>query len=183
MVLGALLVVCGVLFGIKNRGTGEADVNVFKVHVSGQSWLILVAMGVACMAAVWFYDGDHASKAAPSDVVVTAVPQAEFVAESADAPYSFGDDATLDALWTSCGDGDMQACDDLYQESPVGSQYESFGATCGRVFTADDSPESCVATSTTGDSSSDSYTSGDSYSDSYTDSYTVDTAPAVVLGG
>lgn len=49
-----------------------------------------------------------------------------------------GADADLDRLWTSCGDGDMQACDDLYFESDVGSDYEAFGATCGyRIETND----------------------------------------------
>ena len=46
-------------------------------------------------------------------------------------PFAYGDDAALDALWDSCEAGDMQACDDLYFESPVGSEYESFGDTCG----------------------------------------------------
>lgn len=43
----------------------------------------------------------------------------------------YGADPALDALYDACGDEDWQACDDLYLESPIGSQYESFGATCG----------------------------------------------------
>ena len=46
-----------------------------------------------------------------------------------------GDDAALDALWDSCAAGDGQACDDLYFESPLGSDYERFGDTCGDRFT------------------------------------------------
>lgn len=47
---------------------------------------------------------------------------------------TFGDDPTLDALWTACEGGDGQSCDDLYWSSPLGSEYESFGHTCaGRV--------------------------------------------------
>ncbi|HQY33961.1 MAG TPA: hypothetical protein PLS68_08325 [Actinotalea sp.] len=45
-------------------------------------------------------------------------------------PYNYGDDATLDALWDSCAAGDMAACDSLYETSPVGSIYETFGDTC-----------------------------------------------------
>jgi amino acid transporter len=44
---------------------------------------------------------------------------------------SYGDNAVLDALWDDCADGDMRACDDLYFDSPVGSEYEEFGDTCG----------------------------------------------------
>ena len=44
---------------------------------------------------------------------------------------AYGDDPTLDALQDSCAAGDMVACDRLYLDSPVGSGYETFGATCG----------------------------------------------------
>lgn len=43
----------------------------------------------------------------------------------------YGSDATLDALWDSCEGGDMAACDELYWTSPLLSEYESFGQTCG----------------------------------------------------
>lgn len=44
---------------------------------------------------------------------------------------SYGDDATLDALWDGCEQGDDAACDELYLTSPLGSEYESFALTCG----------------------------------------------------
>lgn len=47
------------------------------------------------------------------------------------AEGSYGSDPTLDALWDSCEDGDYAACDQLYQDSPGGSEYEEFGDTCG----------------------------------------------------
>ena len=37
----------------------------------------------------------------------------------------------LDALWDACEEGDGQACDDLYFQSPFDSEYEEFGKTCG----------------------------------------------------
>lgn len=49
---------------------------------------------------------------------------------SSDA-FTYGDDETLDRLWDDCAAGDGQACDDLYFESPVDSEYEQFGDTCG----------------------------------------------------
>jgi hypothetical protein len=52
--------------------------------------------------------------------------------ECAGDPTASGDNAGCDALHHACAAGDMLACDDLYWSSPVGSEYESFGATCGR---------------------------------------------------
>jgi len=42
-----------------------------------------------------------------------------------------GADAELDVLTTSCDEGDLPACDELYRLAPVGSVYERFGDTCG----------------------------------------------------
>ncbi|MEE6271867.1 hypothetical protein V2J56_00725 [Georgenia sp. MJ206] len=46
-------------------------------------------------------------------------------------PQGYGDDAELDRLWDACEQGDGVACDDLYRDSPLGSEYEEFGDTCG----------------------------------------------------
>jgi hypothetical protein len=46
-------------------------------------------------------------------------------------PYIYGDDPDLDALWDSCADGDLSACDQLYTDSEIDSVYEDFGSTCG----------------------------------------------------
>jgi hypothetical protein len=47
------------------------------------------------------------------------------------APGDLGDDAALDEAADRCFDGDLDACDDLYFESPLGSGYERYGSTCG----------------------------------------------------
>jgi hypothetical protein len=44
---------------------------------------------------------------------------------------SYGSNAYLDSLWDSCSDGDFEACDTLFMDSPVGSEYQDFGDTCG----------------------------------------------------
>jgi S1-C subfamily serine protease len=49
-----------------------------------------------------------------------------------DAPWTYGDDPELDGLWDACEDGDLDACDELYWRSAVGSEYEDHGASCGR---------------------------------------------------
>ncbi|WP_155855259.1 hypothetical protein [Actinotalea ferrariae] len=46
-------------------------------------------------------------------------------------PTTYGDDPTLDALWDDCQGEDWGACDELFRVSPVGSEYEAFGDTCG----------------------------------------------------
>lgn len=51
-------------------------------------------------------------------------------------PYTYGDDAALDALWDLCTGEDWQACDDLYLQSAVGSDYEYYGDTCGNKYEA-----------------------------------------------
>ncbi len=46
-------------------------------------------------------------------------------------PFNIGDDGYLDSLWVGCYRGDGASCDALWEESPIGSIYESFGITCG----------------------------------------------------
>ena len=62
-------------------------------------------------------------------------------------PTGLGTDPTMDALAQSCFAGDMQACDDLYYQSPIGSAYEAYGTSCAGRSTSD-IPGSCVSTFT-----------------------------------
>ncbi len=50
-------------------------------------------------------------------------------------PWTRGDDPYLADLWDGCATGNADACAALYDESPVGSEYEVFGATCGGLTT------------------------------------------------
>jgi len=54
---------------------------------------------------------------------------------------AYGDDPAFDALYDQCEAGDAVACDDLFWTSPLGSEYEAFGNTCGNRF--DTPPMSC----------------------------------------
>jgi hypothetical protein len=47
------------------------------------------------------------------------------------APGVLGPDPVLDAYATSCFEGELGACDDLYFESPPMSDYEEYASTCG----------------------------------------------------
>ena len=46
-------------------------------------------------------------------------------------PMDYGDDDYLDDLYDSCAAGDDRACQTLWEESPIDSEYESFALTCG----------------------------------------------------
>lgn len=47
-------------------------------------------------------------------------------------PMAYGDDAALDALWDQCEAGSGLACDQLFDQAPIDSEYEEFAGTCGR---------------------------------------------------
>ena len=44
---------------------------------------------------------------------------------------SYGDDPILDELWDACEGGDFEACDELWWDTPIGSEYELFAESCG----------------------------------------------------
>lgn len=46
-------------------------------------------------------------------------------------PWTYGDSEALDVLWEACASDDASACDELYEQSPEGSDYQRFGDTCG----------------------------------------------------
>ncbi len=58
--------------------------------------------------------------------------------------FTYGDNTRLDALWDDCFAGNGAACDDLYNLSEYGSDYERFGATCGERYSVAAAPPSCA---------------------------------------
>jgi hypothetical protein len=46
-------------------------------------------------------------------------------------PQVYGDDAALDALYDQCREGSGLACDQLFDQAPINSDYEAFAGTCG----------------------------------------------------
>lgn len=47
------------------------------------------------------------------------------------SPDAYGSDPELDRLQDSCAGGNNADCDSLYWRSPLGSDYEEFGRSCG----------------------------------------------------
>ena len=65
------------------------------------------------------------------DETEAATADGDWDCSEVDGPCTYGDDAELDALWDDCDAGDGEACDELFFGSPIGSEYEEFGNTCG----------------------------------------------------
>ncbi|MGH9274192.1 MAG: hypothetical protein ACRDZU_06045, partial [Acidimicrobiales bacterium] len=92
-----------------------------------------------------FKDADFGADDPPQEFIdaFLAVGPEQFVEEcgideaafsgsgESDGGGTYGSDPELDALYDACEDGDYQACDDLYLDSPSGSEYEEFADTCG----------------------------------------------------
>ena len=91
-------------------------------HPSDDVVARLTAIRVDCVGIANLGVEGTAPSAAGADVPST---------ESGNLPRRFGDDATLDQLYRACRDGTGQACDQLFTQAPVGSDYESFAVTCG----------------------------------------------------
>jgi len=75
-----------------------------------------------------------------------------------EGPFAYGDDAYFDTLWDACAAEDWEACDTLYIESPVGSEYEEYGNTCGDRT---DGTEWCTDVFGDGEPSGNAFTYGD----------------------
>ena len=69
-----------------------------------------------------------AIRALEADDVDAAV--LECLGDRAGSADVYGDDRVLDLLWDQCETGNSQACDALYRDAPIGSDYELYGRTC-----------------------------------------------------
>ncbi len=82
--------------------------------------VIAAIVGVLALAGVVIFlltrDGDDDS--------TSSIPAAT------EEPTGLGDDEGFNALAQDCYDGDMQACDDLYNRAEDDSEYRRYGDTC-----------------------------------------------------
>lgn len=133
IILGFMLVAAGLYFAVGGLGSAAAGGTALKgISIQGPSWLLLVAFGVGTILfGAWL---EHESEQSQDkDKTQDTVPVATVPLDEWPDIYTFGDDPDLDLLWLACEQGDWLACDDLYLDSPVESEYEWFGATCGGV--------------------------------------------------
>lgn len=92
---------------------------------------VLIAVGVLFVLSLFGSDDDPAATetapvATPSPDPVVPEPEPQPEPELTVPPMDLGDDADLDKLWFRCADDDYDACEDLFWDSPLGSEYEAF---------------------------------------------------------
>ena len=73
--------------------------------------------------------GDEVTTTTEADVTDTTAASGDV--PEAQEPGDLGDDAELDALAQDCFEGDFGACDQLFFDSPIDSDYEAYGDSCG----------------------------------------------------
>ena len=93
--------------------------------------IVAAVIGVLVLGSVFGGDDAADAPAAPAPATAPApapepAPEPQPDPEPVGPPMDLGDDPDLDALWFACGAGDYDACDDLYWDSPLGSEYEAF---------------------------------------------------------
>jgi hypothetical protein len=66
----------------------------------------------------------------PASSASASANGASGIPPAGDPPDGLGGDPVLDQYAQSCYAGDMTACDTLYNDSQVGSKYETYGGTC-----------------------------------------------------
>jgi hypothetical protein len=110
--------------------------------ILGGAVLLLILGGIViALVAGAGDDGNGTGESASSRTTTSSDRQAEKARNEdtpddidvpdADPPRDLGDEARFDRLADECFDGDPSSCDDLYNESDLGSDYEEYGATCG----------------------------------------------------
>ena len=98
----------------------------------GGGILAAVILAVIAFLALSGGDDDDSNQDAISDTTDTTGDSSD-TTDTTGTPSegSYGSDPELDELYDSCEDGDYAACDQLYLDSPSGSEYEAFGDSCG----------------------------------------------------
>jgi hypothetical protein len=69
----------------------------------------------------------EAATTAPREPHRVDAPEPEKVRPEPEIPNGYGDDPFFDRLWDKCEADDLEACEELFWESPVGSDYEAYG--------------------------------------------------------
>ncbi len=118
--------VCGAALLLAACGSG-----VQEVDTEGATGSTVEAPAVTVPDATTTSEDAAAGTTTTSASDVTDTTAASGAVPPAEDPGDLGDDAELDALAQDCFDGDFSACDQLFFESPVDSDYEAYGDSCG----------------------------------------------------
>ena len=109
------------------------------VDDAGQARAECIESGLSDAAITVFNSNDEA--VATEANIDMAREELTVVASECGAALRGLDDPTSNPNYQLGADGDMTACDDLYLDSPIGSQAEDFGYTCGNRLTMEEALE------------------------------------------
>ncbi len=99
-----------------------------QVAGTGAGWAVAAAvLAVATVGAAALVVGGLTGDGDDGDSGLFGTGPGEIPVDVSDPEY----DPTLHDLAEDCRDGDLDACDTLYFQTPVGSEYEQYGTTCG----------------------------------------------------
>lgn len=139
--VGGLLIAAGLFSLMLGKAGAQSGIKAFeKVGIDAPAWLMLCIMGTGLIlvATMWnFADSGPSSPPTTTTTTTTSTtaPPPQPTAEFNDfEPFIYGDDPYLDALSDECAAGNWASCNTLYWDSPAGSAYENWGATCGGVY-------------------------------------------------
>lgn len=104
------------------------------VAVIGALATVIVGVIPVVITLIQSDNSDRPTETQAAPTVLTSSAVAPIMVPQASEPNTIGDDQVLDQLALNCYDGDFDACDQLYEVSPVGSDYEWYGGTCGGIL-------------------------------------------------
>jgi hypothetical protein len=99
---------------------------------TGLLWGLVAALAatVLVLTAVLFAGGGDSGDSGTAALPLPERPEPVAAPSPTLAYTGLGDDPVLDHLAKQCSDGQMNPCDDLFDESFPGSDYEDFADTC-----------------------------------------------------
>jgi hypothetical protein len=102
----------------------------------GRPLFVGLALALAWLWLIGEVAGNDAYSAAPvpSPPAHTLFSFAAFSGRAAVTLDELDGSDPLYPLAQDCADGDLDACDTLYRDAPIGSDFEEFGSSCGDTF-------------------------------------------------
>ena len=123
--LGIFLEMLATFLVVTGRGGESSGAKAFnRINLNLPAWAMVLVLGAVLISGSMAWNWSDSSFAPDP-------PSFDDTFDEEIFPFGYGDDAILDGYEDGCTDGVMDDCDLLFFESPSGSGYEDFGATCG----------------------------------------------------
>lgn len=106
--------------------------------LEGSSGFILAALLIIGLAAVvglsiWVGGGDDTPTVTTTTTASPSIDELDDFDDFGFDVFDYGDDPYFDSLQDECSFGTMVSCDELFFVTPMQSDYEWWGATCGGI--------------------------------------------------